>query len=286
MVEGTICSHGNLPLALRTPDARPGRHHGYHGDVLLSHQRHLLERRCQVLAETLRHQLRHGHRHGYHPRIRVWYQLEQLLMVRGRHLRRTIGRRGHRRLLHGIDLRGRDVLRMEQGLARFPPRLHLAHRPRRHHLCVVDPGGQRLDAVSRWLRVQPRHDASRDGFVLRSRPLTLCSLEVLSHRHLGVDCRRSLLRGRLLLVPDEETRDEACARKPQDWRHRRPGCLPARCSYRTQVGTGRCRSSAHETGCHGSALQWWHRCRPHCRRMGQSLQPARLCKRRVGAFED
>ena len=42
-----------------------------------------------IMAATLRRELRHGRCYGHHPRVRVWHQLEQLLVVRGRHLRRT-----------------------------------------------------------------------------------------------------------------------------------------------------------------------------------------------------
>ena len=50
---------------------------------------------------------------------------------------------------HGVDLRGGDVFRMEEGVARIPSRFHLAHRTGRHHLGMVDSRGQLLDAISR-----------------------------------------------------------------------------------------------------------------------------------------
>ena len=58
-----------------------------------------------------------------------------------------------------VEGRGRDVFRLEEGVAGLPPRLHVAHRSGGDHLRLVDPRGQCLDAVSRWLRVQSRHHA-------------------------------------------------------------------------------------------------------------------------------
>ena len=60
----------------------------------------------------------------------------------------------YRGILHGIDIRSRHVLRMEEGIAGIPSRFHVADWLRRHHLSMVDSGGQRLDAVSCGLRVQ------------------------------------------------------------------------------------------------------------------------------------
>ena len=74
----------------------------------------------------------------------------------------------------------------------------------------VDPRGQRLDAISHRLRVQSRHHAQRDGILRPSGPLTFRHRQVLPHRHLLVDHRRHLLRGRLLLVSHEEPSHEAC----------------------------------------------------------------------------
>ena len=98
---------------------------------------------------------------------------------------------------------GSDVLRLEEGIARLPPRLHLAHRLRCYHLRLVDPRGQCLDAVSRGLRFQSRHHAQRDGQLLRSGPLPLCRQQVLSHGDLCLDHRCRLLRGCVQLVYDE-----------------------------------------------------------------------------------
>ena len=66
--------------------------------------------------------------------------------------------------LFGINFAS-DVLWLEEGFSWIPPCFYLAHRLRRNYLSVVDSGGQRVDAVSRGLRVQSRHHAQRDGIV-------------------------------------------------------------------------------------------------------------------------
>ena len=61
--------------------------------------------------------------------------------------------------LYGEHLCGRDVLWMEKGFARLSLGINVAYRFRRYDISLVDSGGQRLDAVPRGLRVQPRHHA-------------------------------------------------------------------------------------------------------------------------------
>ena len=51
-------------------------------------------------------------------RIRVRHKLEQLQLVRRRHLRSTSGHRRHSGVFHGSHFRCRDVLRLEQSLLR------------------------------------------------------------------------------------------------------------------------------------------------------------------------
>lgn len=103
----------------------------------------------------------------------VVVELEQLFLVCWRHLWCTLGHRRHCGLLYGKHLCGRNVLWMEKGFAWFPPRFNMAYGYRSHHFGLVDISGQRLDAISRGLRVQPRHHAQRDGEFHRRCPVAL-----------------------------------------------------------------------------------------------------------------
>ena len=53
----------------------------------------------------------------------------------------------------------RDVLWLEESEPQIPPRCHVVDRHRCKPVGIVDSGGQRVDAVSHGMRVQPRHDA-------------------------------------------------------------------------------------------------------------------------------
>ena len=162
-----------LSLALRTAHAGSGTHYGHRGDLLLSYGQTVLEGSRTLLAASLWCELRHGRGYRHHPGVRVRYQLEQLFVDGRRHLWRTARHRGHRSLLYGEHLRGRNVLWLEQSLTRLPPCFDMAHRLGCHHLGLVDSCRQRLDAISHRSGVQPRHHALRDDLVCRRGSLAL-----------------------------------------------------------------------------------------------------------------
>ncbi len=106
--------------------------------------------------------------------------------LRGRHIRCAAGHRGHHGLLHGEHLHRRDVLRLGQGKPTVPPRGHVAHGHRRQPFGAVDSGGQRMDAVSDRVHVQPRHGAQRDDIVRRRAAIARCRRQVYPYGHLVV----------------------------------------------------------------------------------------------------
>ena len=174
LVARAVRPYGHVPLALCAPYAWPCRYHGPCRDLLLSHQKAVLERCSALLAKAFRHQLCYGCGHWHYLGVSVRHQLEQLLVVCRRHLWCALGHRRHCGLLYGKYVCGCDVLRMEKGFARFPPCINMAHRYRRNHFGLVDIGGQCLDAISRGLRVQSRYHAQRDGKFRRCGLVSLC----------------------------------------------------------------------------------------------------------------
>ena len=66
----------------------------------------------------VRRHLRRGRGHGSHHGVRLRHQLGGLLPVRGQRLRSAAGRRGHLRLLRGVELSGHRALRQAADLRR------------------------------------------------------------------------------------------------------------------------------------------------------------------------
>ena len=63
-------------------------------------------------------------------------------MVRGRHIWRTIGHRGHRGILYGGHIHSRHVFWLGQSQPRISSGFNMVDRFGRHHLRLVDIGGQ------------------------------------------------------------------------------------------------------------------------------------------------
>ena len=76
----------------------------------------------QVLRQAVPHQLRHRCRHRDRPGVPVRHELERLLPVRRRRLRRTAGHRGPARLLPRVDVPRPVDLRLGPALPRSTPR--------------------------------------------------------------------------------------------------------------------------------------------------------------------
>ena len=188
------------------------------------------------LDAPLRHQFRHRRRHGADSRIRVRHQLVQLLALRGRHLRRSAGRRRHFGLLYRIHVHRRHVLRLAKGLQTLPPRGYVAHSYRGKPIGVVDSGSQLVDAISRGVHFQPRNRSQRDDLVLDCGAVARGCQQVLPYRHLVVRARGAVRRGRLGMVPAAPART---ADGPQEHRRRlgfRPCLRAGRSGDRAPLG--------------------------------------------------
>ena len=156
-----VCPDSHVSLAVRAADPRPGLSDSLYGDPVCDDRRRVLEADHEVLDEAVRRQLRNGSGDRYHPRVRVRNQLEQLLVVRGRHFRRPAGHRGYLCIFHGEYFLRRDVFRLEQGEQEGPSGVHLAHGHRYEPFRRMDSDSQRMDAVSHRHGVQsPTHGCS------------------------------------------------------------------------------------------------------------------------------
>ena len=216
--------------------------------------RRLLAAHHQILDAPVRHQLRHRRGDGHHPRIRVRHQLVELLLFRGRHLRRPAGHRGHPGLLPREHVRGRHVLRLEQGIEGISPHGHMAHGLRGQPLGMVDPCGQRLDAASRGLHVQPRDRAQRDELVRRGGPLARGREQVPAHGDLVVRAGRTLRRGGQRLVPAPRAREAHGLEEHRRGRGIRVRIRPRNGLHGRPLGRRHCTHAAHEARRHGGPL--------------------------------
>ena len=254
MVTWAICTHGDLSLVVCALNTGVSTDYGNCWDLLLSHQKAFLERRYQVLAKAFWRKLCYGCSNRYYFRIRIWYQLEQLLVVCGRHLWRTISHWRHISFLHGVDFRCRDVLWLEESVTRFPLGFYMVDRTWRHTLCLVDFSSQCMDAISRGANVQSRHDALWNEFVFRCGFITICRWKVLPHGDFLMDYRCSFRSRSLFMVSAQTQRATISCKQFEGGYHRWFSCFALSSSHRPWLCLPSSTDTTYEISRDGSTL--------------------------------
>src|SRR4030042_1800715 len=107
-----------------------------------------MEAYYQILDDTFRDQFCNWHRDRYNSRIRIWDQLVKLFLVCWGYFRSTTGYRRDPGIFSRINLRCRDVFRVEQSQQEIQPGIIMAGCHRCQSFGIMDPCGQWLDAKS------------------------------------------------------------------------------------------------------------------------------------------
>ena len=144
----------------------------------------------EVLRQALPDQLRHRRGHRHRAGVPVRHELERLLAVRRRRLRRPAGDRGAARVLPRVDVPRPVDLRLGPAAPRAALRLHLDRAHRHAAVGVLHPGRQLVDAAPGRLHVQPRHRPRRADRLRRGADQQGAAGDVPAHHHRGVPDRR------------------------------------------------------------------------------------------------
>ena len=148
-----------------------------------------------VLEQALPDQFRTRRRDRTDHGVPVRHQLVFLLHLRRRYVRRASRHRGSDGVLHGVDLRRLDDIRLgslDQGAASDR---HLFRRAGLQLVRAVDPDCQQLHAESAWCPLQSADHASGAGQLHGNAVQSGCPVEVRSYQHCGLRDRRHLRRG-------------------------------------------------------------------------------------------
>ena len=115
----------------------------------------------EVLRQAVPHQLRDGRGHRHRAGVPVRDELERLLPLRRRHLRRPAGHRGPARLLPRVDVPRPVDLRLGPPAQEGAPGHHLDRRHRHAAVGVLHPRRQLVHAEPGRVRVQRGHRPRR-----------------------------------------------------------------------------------------------------------------------------
>ena len=189
-----VRDHHRLPLHLRSVDDRPGTPRGRHADRLGPHRRRTLATDDEVLRQAVPDQLCHGRGDRHRAGVPVRHELERVLPLRRRRLRRPARPRGPDRFLPGVDVPRPVDLRLGPALETGPPGHDLAGGDRHQPVRLLHHRGELVHAAPGRRRLQPR-DQTRRTRQPRHRPHQLDDARGLpAHRDRGLRDRRYLRR--------------------------------------------------------------------------------------------
>ena len=205
----------------------------------------------QVLRQALHDQLRPRPGHRHRPGVPVRDELERLLKLRRRHLRRTSGDRGPARVLPGVHLPGPVDLWVGQAPCQASRGLYVARGSRHLVVGLLHPRSQLLHAAPRRLPLQPGDRSRRDDRLLSRTDQQGPAGDVPAHIDRRVHGRWRSGHGGWPVAPAQAGRRQQRPHVPARHPCRRVGHPCGRCGrhgLRRPPGQGHDRGPADEDG--------------------------------------